>query len=195
MNFLHWVWIQTDNSETSLYLLTINFIFFLLFILFFLFSLLFFFSLFAKKKKSNTQVLSAYSSTCTQHSFVTNTRHILEGLTYFISYAADLPSTNICAPYAADLPHLFILCCWSIHTCLSYAADLPKHKHLMLLIYSHLFILCCWSTPTCLSYAANLPRLVYFMLLIYPYLFILRCLSTNTCIFQAADPNLFILCC
>lgn len=51
MNFLHWVWIQTDNSETSLYLLTINFIFFLLFILFFLFSLLFFFSLFAKKKK------------------------------------------------------------------------------------------------------------------------------------------------
>lgn len=168
------VWIQTDNSETSLYLLTINFIFFLLFILFFLFSLLFFFSLFAKKKKNNTQVLSAYSSTCTQHSFVTNTRHILQGLTYFISYAADLPSTNICAPYAVNLPTLL---------------------YLMLLIYPHLFILWCWSTPTCLSYAANSPRLVHLMLLIYPYLFILRCLSTNTCIFQAADPNLFILCC
>lgn len=118
MNFSHWVWYgfkQITLKHHCIYLQLILSFFFCSYFSFFFLS--FSSSRSLLKKKNNTQVLSAYSSTCTQHSFVTNTRHILQGLTYFISYAADLPSTNICAPNAADLPHLLILCCWSTYTC------------------------------------------------------------------------------
>lgn len=99
MNFSHWVWYgfkQITLKHHCIYSQLILSFFFCSYFSFFFLS--FSSSRSLLKKKNNTQVLSAYSSTCTQHSFVTNTRHILQGLTYFISYAADLPSTNTCVP-------------------------------------------------------------------------------------------------
>lgn len=123
MNFLHGVWYgfkQITMKHHCIYSQLILSFFFCSYFSFFFLS--FSSSRSLLKKKKTPKVLSAYSSTCTQHSFVTNTRHILQGLTYFISYAADLPSTNICASYAANLPLLV---------------------NLMLLIYPHLLILYC----------------------------------------------------